>query len=237
MERGSPYPHLVFEDFVPPSALALLPRSGRVQGITATPSPEWTASQLRQFVIEQQFFSGGALASTVVHSQPLPRYSNAETHLIVGSCEGLDRSTGVDYGNVAGQQIQHLNWAPVDQGPGINHGIDVTSEIPPRALHHQASLLKFGAHTFVLEPASHNLVQPRVANPGATSANWPSAQGRSFDLTSKSYRFSLVDDPHMDSIEVRWGTYFMIGYQLAGDGPAVVQETSSSSNGPQRWCR
>ena len=199
--------------------------------IAWAPTPEWTVAQVHQFVNEQNTLNPSALRSTVVRGETLPYYAPAGTLFIVGACQGLYRSTGVDYTNVPGQQIQHLTWAPIEQAPGINHTIDVTSSLPLGGLDHAVPLLTFGASTLVLEPFGPKQVRLRVENAGAANVSWPSAAGWAFPLTKKTHRFFVMTDPHMHAIEVRWGSYFMIGHYLGGTGPAVVQSTHAWPDG------
>jgi len=199
--------------------------------IASTPTPEFTAAQATHFVSEQNTFSSGALRSTVVRGEALPSYAPAGTLFIVGDCQGLYRSTGVDYANVPGQQIQHLTWAPIEQAAGINHTIDIKSSLPIGGLDHPVPLLTFGASTLVLEPYGSKDVRLRMENAGAGNINWPSPAGWPFVLTKATHRFFVMTDPNMHAIEVWWGSYFMIGHYLGGTGPAVVLSTHSAADG------
>ena len=205
--------------------------------IAWAPTPEWTVAQAQRFVNEQNSLSPSALRSTVVRGETLPSYAPAGTLFIVGDCQGLYRSTGVDYTNVPGQQIQHLTWAPVEQAPGINHTIDVKSSLPIGGLDHSVPLLTFGASTLVLEPYGSKQVRLRMENAGAANISWPSPAGWPFPLTKATHRFFVMTDPHMHAIEVRWGSYFMIGHYLGGTGPAVVQSTQTGLMGQHHLSR
>jgi hypothetical protein len=191
--------------------------------LSTTPSPQWTTAQLARFVDVQRSWSPGRL--TVVRGSTLPDWAPAGELFAVGRCSGLYVSSGYSYATVPGQQLQHLTWLPVEQGPGIAHVIGFTFNVPPRQFHATVPLMRFGPATLVLEPDGRGEQRLRLDNSGAApSVTWPPAVGWSFPVQPHvTYQIAVVTDPNLHSVQVTWYGLGMIGHYVAGTGPAVVE--------------
>jgi hypothetical protein len=198
--------------------------------LAAWPVSQFTPTQTAGFVRAQQLFSVKSLASTVVHGTRLPYWAPAGQLFDVNNCSGLYLSTGTNFKDVPGQQIQHDTWIPVEQSAAISHTVGFTFNRSERYLKTAVPLLKYGNSTVVLRPYSRGMVQLAVLNSG-TSINWPPADGWPFpiDYVHAQYRFTAITDPNLDSISIVWYGNKMIGHYLGGSGPAVVQTTPTSS--------
>jgi hypothetical protein len=147
----------------------------------------------------------------------------------VGDCSGLYVSTGISYSTVPGQQLEHLTWIPVEQGPGINHTMTVEFNRTVRAGDRPVVLLTYGPSSLVLEPTGTDRVRFVVEHAGAPSVHWPPTSTASVPVVPHTvYGVVAMTDPNMKEI-LAGGMGVGVEHYLAGDGPAVVVTTPASS--------
>ena len=195
-------------------------------GTALTPTALWTSAQAERFVTTQRSISG---APSVMRGDTVPYWSPEGTLFAAGDCSGLYVSTGFSYRTVPGQQLQHDTWIPVQQGPGINHVLDVVFNRTVIQSDAPIPLVTYGKSTLVVLPTGVNQAELKVENPGAPSVHWPSASTSIVDVKQhRPYRISVTTDPNLHSIVVAWPGGGITHY-LAGDGPAVVHTTPDAS--------
>ncbi len=201
--------------------------------IAAFPVSQWTPAQAVDYVSAQNALSTRALTSTAEHGSTVPYWAPAGKLFIAGDCAAMYLSTGNSLKNVPGQQIQHFTWIPVEQGPGIIHTIGFTFNQPESALTHPITLLTYGAASLVLRPASPAGYVQFVVEHSGTSIPWPSPVGWHFPIKylHSQYKLTVTTDPYLNQIVVTWYGTKMIGHYVAGDGPAVVHVTPTSTTG------
>ncbi len=198
-------------------------------GAALTPSSLWTPAQAERFVSFQHSLGG----ASVEQGPTLPYFAPAGTVFAVGDCSGLYVSTGFSYATVPGQQLQHLTWLPVEQGPGINHTLTVEFHDTVRRGDPPVRLLTYGKTSLLLVPTGTNRVHFVLTDPGAPSVTWPPATTASVAVVpGTAYGVVAMTDPNMKTI-LAGGMGVGIQHFLGGDGPAVVAATGAgSASGP-----
>ncbi len=210
------------------TALALFGIAANV-AVAATPSTWFDQVQVANFVAQQEDFTPGALAATVVRGNVLPYYAPAGTLFIAGNCNALYRSNGDSFTTSPGQQIAHATWTPVEQDASMVNTIHITFNrthwtgpaIP---------LLTYGKATLLLRPAAGDQAVIQLVNGGAPSISWPNSVGHTFPQILHSVnKITVTTDPYLHSMVVSW-----YGFQryLAGTGPARIAVTPISMEGP-----
>ena len=198
-------------------------------GAALTPSALWTPAQAERFVQFQQSVSGGSIGSLVEHGPTLPYFAPAGTIYAVGDCSGLYVSTGFSYATVPGQQLQHLTWIPVEQGPGINHTLTVEFHGTVRRGDPPVRLLTYGTSSLVLVPTGTDRVRFVLEHPGAPSVAWPPATTAPVTVVPHmAYGVVAMTDPNLKTM-LAGGMGVGIQHYLAGDGPAVVATTATGA--------
>jgi hypothetical protein len=197
-------------------------------GAAVTPSSLWTPAQAQRYVQFQKSVSGGSIGSLVEHGPTLPYFAPAGTLFAVGDCSGLYVSTGFSYQTVPGQQLQHLTWIPVEQGPGINHTLTVEFNRTVRTTDPPVVLMTYGKSSLLLVPTGVNRVRFEVKDPGAPSVLWPSATTSSVAVEPHTaFGVVAMTDPNMKMI-LAGGMGVGIQHYLAGSGPAVIATTAGT---------
>jgi hypothetical protein len=198
-------------------------------GAAVAPTSLWTPAQALRYVNAERALGGGALGSVVEHGPSLPTFAPSGTIFAVGDCSGLYVSTGISYSTVPGQQLEHLTWIPVEQGPGINHTMTVEFNRTVRAGDRPVVLLTYGPSSLVLEPTGTDRVRFVVEHAGAPSVHWPPTSTASVPVVPHTvYGVVAMTDPNMKEI-LAGGMGVGVEHYLAGDGPAVVVTTPASS--------
>jgi len=201
--------------------------------IAIEPSPQFTASQLTQFIDAQRALSPQSLASTVHRGATLPYWAPEGELFIAGNCSGLYYSTGQSYKDVPGQQLMHWTWVPVQEGPGIIHTINVTFNEPQRAITRPVPILTYGRATLYLEQGADENVQLQLTNAGASSISFPSPIGGAFPVfVHHGYQFTVMTDPNTNAFEVWQDGSKIMGHYAGGHGPAVVLATPTTGPPP-----
>jgi len=200
-------------------------------GVSVTPTSQWTGTQLKQFVTFQHRATPAAVKSTLRQGHILPYWAPAGQLFAADDCAALYVSNGRSFVDVPGQQLQHFTWLPVEQGPGINHTIDLAFDRPASALGRALPIVTVGHSALVIEPAGAGLVRFRVVNPGAPAPAYPSAVGSPWRPTLRVvYQLDVMTDPYLRSIYVKFANGAgIVSHYLAGRGPALVQTTSAAT--------
>jgi len=208
-------------------AITILAVFGIAANVAIAGQPDLSGNnqQATAFTRFQLSVSHGALAGVTTRGSSIPYFAPAGELRIIGDCTGLYRSRGENLANVPGQQIEHQNWQPIEQGPGINNVIDVRFHLRNGTFDHAVPLVTFGASTLVVQPWGHGYARMQIITPGSSNVTWPPAIGWPFRVRSKTYRFSVMTDPHLNAIEVGRHRNSLLAHYLPGTGPAVVQST------------
>ncbi len=196
--------------------------------IAITPSAYFTPNQTRAFVSEQNSLTPGALASNVRRGTIPPYWAPSGSVFISGNCGAMYWSTGLDYAQIPGQQIQHMTWIPVAESAANQHTIRI--QFAPR-FDQSIPILTYGTATLLLEPRASDQAQVVIEQPGATTIPWPYPYGSPFAHPSKgTLTLTVITDPNLHSLQVYANNTLVLTHYLAGSGPAVVQSTGT--NGP-----
>ena len=150
--------------------------------IAASPSEQFTQTQVQNFVSTEKSLSISSLADSVEHGATLPNWAPYGQLFMVGNCSGLYMASGITETNVPGLQIDHYTWIPVEQNPAFTHGILVHLQPPRRRTSRSRSrLMTYGASRLVLEPAGRATFSVDLEHSG-TPIRWPST-----DLGAKAH--------------------------------------------------
>jgi len=202
-------------------------------GIAATPVPQWTSAQARNYLTTQRSLTPGSQSASVIRSGPLPYWAPANTLYAGPGCSGLYLSTGYAFWDSPGQQIMHWTWIPVEQSRAINTTIGLSFHVPPQSLRTAVPLLRFGSSTLVAEPVGGGLFNIRLENPGTPPNTWPDPVGFNFPaLEHLQYRIDVMTDPTLNQIKVTWYGSTMFVHYLRGRGPARVAVSPKGSRSP-----
>jgi hypothetical protein len=206
----------------------------------------WTTPQALRFVEAQKALSIGALSSSVVHGPRLPYWGPTGQIYDVNRCSGLYLSSGQDFSNSPGQQIQHATWVPIEQDASIYNEIGIYPDKPARYFTTAVPILKYGKTTVLLEPTGSRLFRVAVINSGP-APSWPTSTSLGF--TIKLHRWtvlSVVTDPYLNSVQVSLvessarrlravdqsrGGFLLLSHYLAGSAVAHVVPTRSNAIG------
>ena len=84
-------------------------------GIAASPVPQWTSAQAKNYLTVQRSLTPGSQSASVIRSGSLPYWAPANQLYAAPGCTGLYLSTGYAFWDSPGQQIMHWTWTPVEQ--------------------------------------------------------------------------------------------------------------------------
>jgi hypothetical protein len=148
-------------------------------------------------------------------------------------CSGLYLSNGGNLSFAPGQQIDRSSWNPVEQEAGINHTVALRFNQPLLSVKRPIQLLTYGHASLWARPIARKRIALFVENAGAANISWPTpVSGKIIVKPYKTYYMTVMTDPNMHNIEVRWrsvlkNTYGIdvVRHYLAGSGPAVVLQT------------
>ena len=201
--------------------------------IAASPVPQWTSAQAKNYLAVQRSLTPGSQSASVIRSGPLPYWAPANQLYAAPGCTGLYLSTGYAFWDSPGQQIMHWTWTPVEQSRAVNTVIGLRFNVPPRSVRTAITLLRFGSSTLVAEPLGGGQFNIRVENPGGPSLAWPQPVGWSFPaLEHLIYRIDVMTDPTLNQIKVTWYRSIMFVHYLGGKGPARVAVSPKRSRPP-----
>lgn len=208
----------------------------------------WNSTQALNFINAQRSFSLGSVAHTVERGNTLPYWAPTGQIFDVDSCSGLYLSSGVDFANSPGQQLDHSTWIPVEQRAGINSSLTFRINTAVSQLSGTTPLVRFGRTTVVLQPAGPKLAQIVVQHPGAGAPSWPSAGTEPLFRAHRTYLLTVTTDPYMHAVIVSLVTSVKAGkaitekvglgkgsaiitHYLAGTGRAVVVPSTPANGG------
>ena len=213
------------------SALAAYGVAANV-AVAAFPVPQFTQTQLTNYVQAQQSLSLGSLGGSVRTGQSLPYWGPAGELFAVNHCSGLYLSSGDDSSSVPGQQIEHYTWSPVEQSPTFTREIGFTFNRPAGLLTHPVTLMTYGSASLVLVPVPTNSVRLVLENSG-TSIAWPPPHGWILPITylHSQSRFTVTVDPNLHSLVLTWYGWQYLDHYVGGKGPIVVRTTPQASGG------
>ena len=202
-------------------------------GIAASPVPQWTSAQAKNYLTAQRSLTPGSQSASVIHSGSLPYWAPANQLYAAPGCTGLYLSTGYAFWDSPGQQIMHWTWIPVEQSRAVNTTVGLTFHVPPQSVRTAIPLLRYGSSTLVAEPTGGGLFDIRIENPGGPRLAWPGPVGWSFPANEHlQYRIDVMTDPTLNQIKVSWYGSIMFVHYLGGKGPARVLVSPKRSRSP-----
>ena len=197
--------------------------------IAASPVPQWTSVEAKNYLSVQHSITPGPQSASVIRSGPLPYWAPANQLYAAPGCSGLYLSTGYAFWDSPGQQIMHWTWIPIEQEKAINSTIGLTFNVPPQSIRTAVPLLRYGSSTLVAEPAGGGQFSIRLESPGTPPDTWPAPVGWKFPAHEHlQYRIQVMTDPTLNQIKVTWYGSIMFVHYLRGKGPAHV-----TVNGPR----
>ena len=139
-------------------------------GIAASPVPQWTPAQAKNYLTTQGSLTPGSQSASVIRSGSLPYWAPANQLYAAPGCTGLYLSTGYAFWDSPGQQIMHWTWIPVEQSNAINTTVGLTFNVPPQSIRTAVPLLRFGSSTLVARTGGRRSLphpdrEPRKAPP------------------------------------------------------------------------
>ena len=200
--------------------------------IAASPSEQFTQSQVQEFVSNEHSLSLTSLADTVHHGATLPDWGPYGQLFMVGNCSGLYFASGISEANVPGLLIDHYTWIPVEQSPAFSRQIWFTFNRPAKYFTRPVTLMTYGASRLVLKPDGRGYFRIYLENSG-TSIGWPTSAGarKPISVLHEPFQIQVTADPNLHQILVTWfGTYFITHF-VAGSGPIVVHTTPTTASG------
>jgi hypothetical protein len=197
--------------------------------IAASPSTQFTHTQIQNYVSAQESLSISSLADSVQRGSTLPSWAPYGQLFMVGNCSGLYFSSGFSEVNVPGDLIDHYAWIPVEQDPAFTRKIWFTFNGPGKDFTKPVTLMTYGAASLVLQPVGTDSFRVVLEHSG-TSINWPpaAAVARPISVLHEPFQIQVTTDPNLHQIVVTWYGDYFITHFIAGTGPAVVQTTSTA---------
>jgi hypothetical protein len=197
--------------------------------LAATPSEQFTQTQVQNFVSAQQTIGFSSLAATVRHGGTLPAWAPAGQLFMVGDCSGLYLSSGISDTDVPGLQIDRYGWLPVEQDPAFTRQIWFTFNRPGKDFTRPVTLMTYGRASLVLQPWGANSFRVLLEHSG-TSVSWPSAAAspKPISVLHEPFRIQVTADPNLHQLNITWYGGFFIQHFIAGSGPLVVHDTSTT---------
>jgi hypothetical protein len=202
--------------------------------IAASPTTQFTHTQVQNYVSAQKNLSVSSLADSIQRGSTLPNWAPYGQLFMVGNCSGLYLSSGFSEANVPGDLIDHYAWIPVEQDPAFTRQIWFTFNGPAKDFTKPVTLMTYGAASLVLQPVGTGSFRVALEHSG-TSINWPpaAAVARPISVLHEPFQIRVTTDPNLHQIVVTWyGDYFITHY-IAGAGPAVVHATPAGGPLPE----
>ena len=201
--------------------------------IAASPTEQFTQTQVRNFVSAQKSLSITSLADSVHHASALPEWAQYGQLFMVGDCSGLYLASGISEKDVPGLLIDRYTWIPVEQNPAFTRQIWFTFNGPAKDFTDPVTLMSYGASRLVLEPQGTGYFRITLQHSG-TSVSWPSgsAVAKPISALHEPFRIEVTTDPNLHQINVTWYGTALISHFIAGPGPPVVHTTPTAPGGP-----
>ncbi len=194
------------------SALALLGTYGIVANVasSSTPTTDWNRAQTLRYVEAQKAISdatGDPLLTNVERGSQLPLWAPADKLFIIGDCQALYVSNGMDYSHNSPQQAyEHAGWSAVQYGPRIVYDITLTLRAPLVQIKGKMPILRIGPDTIWVRTVSPGAVKFGLYDPGTkTTTTGPPTN----PVPNFVYTFQLDVDPYL-----RWLTFATFGKRV-----------------------
>jgi hypothetical protein len=201
--------------------------------IAASPTAQFSQSQLQHFLSVQKSLSLSSLADSVHHTSTLPEWAPYGQLFMVGNCSGLYLASGTAEKDVPGLLIDGGTWIPVEQDPAFTRQIWFTFNGPAQSFTKPVTLMTYGAASLVLEPSGPGYFQVTLKHSG-TSIGWPLSTElpKPISVLHEPFRIQVTTDPNLHQILVTWYGTGLISHFIAGAGPPVVQTTATAPGEP-----
>lgn len=200
--------------------------------VAITPTEQWNTLQANRFVTFQRSVTPHGQMTLVRHGDVLPYWAPANEIFTMDDCSGVYISSGDNYQNVPGQQLQHATWIPVEQAKSMIHRIGFTFNTGPGGFSTIVPLLKYGNNTLVVMPAGHGQAILRLLNAADPNITWPAAHGWTFPVRPGGiFQITVETDPNLQSFIVNWYGSTMVDRYIPQRAAAVVQTTPPTPHG------
>jgi hypothetical protein len=165
---------------------------------------QWSTPQALQYVEAQKDLSFTSLAPIFKRGSTLPYWAPVGELFDVDGCAGFYISNGTQYYTIPGQNLQHIAWTPIAEGPGQMHRIEFTLSQPLGDFTGNIPVFQWGQAVVTLEPFDRNQARIVVVNP-SPAPSWPVAASPPIRFkVGKHYVLSIETDPYLDSLRVRY---------------------------------
>ncbi len=169
-------------------------------GAAITPNNDWNRTQALHYVQAQKSISdstGHPLVGNIERGSQLPLWAPADRLFIVGDCQALYVSNGMDYSHNSPQQAyEHAGWNAVQYGSRIVYDVSLTLRAPTAEMKGKVPILTIGRDTIWMRTVGLDQVKFGLDDPRGTTTGPPA------DLVPNFvYPFELDVDPYM-----RWLT-------------------------------
>jgi hypothetical protein len=198
--------------------------------IAASPSGQFTQTQVQNFLSAQKSLSISSLAGSVHHVNTLPDWAPYGQLFMVGSCSGLYLASGISETDVPGLLIDGGTWVPVEQDPAFTRQIWFTFN--GKSFTKPVTLMTYGAASLVLVPVDTGYFQVTLMHSG-TSIGWPLSTElpKPISVLHEPFRIQVTTDPNLHQILVTWYGTGLISHFIAGSGPPIVHTTPTAPGG------
>ena len=196
-------------------------------GSASTPNNEWNRAQALHYVEMQKSISdatGHPLVSNIERGSTLPLFAPADKLFIVGGCQALYVSNGMDYSHNSPQQAyEHASWNAVQYGPSIVYDVSLTLRAPTDQMKGRVPILTIGRDTIWMTAVSPTEVRFGLDDPRVKATRPPVVLAKNF-----VYPLELTVDPYLRWLTLSaFGTTFLNAEWPNGQQPVVaVQPTA-----------
>ncbi len=171
----------------------------------STPNNDWNRAQTLRYVQAQKSVSDGTghpLVQNIERGAQLPLWAPADQLFIVGDCQALYISNGMDYSHNSPQQAyEHASWNAVQYGAHIVYDVSLTLRAPTAQMKGHVPIVTVGHDTIWMKTIGTNQVRFGVDDPRGTTTGPPADMVPNF-----VYPFELDVDPYL-----RWLTWRTFG--------------------------
>jgi hypothetical protein len=171
----------------------------------STPNNDWNRAQTLHYVEAQKSLSdstGNPIVGNIQRGSALPLWAPADKLFIVGDCQALYVSNGMDYSHNSPQQAyEHAGWMAVQYGPRIVYDVSLTLRAPIDQIKGRVPILTVGHDIIWMKAAGPNAVRFGLEDPNFTTTGPPADLLQNF-----TYPFELDVDPYL-----RWLTLSTFG--------------------------
>ncbi len=136
----------------------------------------WSTPQALQYVKAQNDLSLTSLDAIMKSGATLPYVAPVGELFDVDNCSGFYLSNGVQYSTIPGQNLQHIEWIPIAEGPGEIHRIEFTLSQPLGDFNGNIPIYQWGKSVVTLIPVNYDEARIAIVNP-SPAPSWPVASG------------------------------------------------------------